>query len=172
MGAYRILAEAFRYPAPGRLEQLRAGSGEIAAGPVRAAYERFLAQISELSLGEWEELYTRTLDLNPQVVPYLGYQRWGESYPRGNFMASMNRLLAENLVDPDGELPDHLVPVLRYLEVALAPPGELLATLTPALDSMKKALVKADPENPYGHLLTAAQQAVAHLAAPEGASPD
>lgn len=167
MGIYAILAEGFRYPIPGRLTQLRTLAGEITDGEVRTAYEDFLTQISQLSLGEWEELHTRTLDLNPQAIPYLGYQRWGESYQRGNFMASMNRLLVENQIDIDGELPDHLVPVLRYLDIAHTPPSELVTVLNSALNKLRKALKKTDPGNPYNQLLTAAQHAAEFLPVPE-----
>ena len=55
--------------------------------------------IAPLSLGEWEELHTRTLDLNPPAAPYVGYQIWGDSYQRGAFLAKMNRALVEAGVD-------------------------------------------------------------------------
>lgn len=166
MGAFAVLAEAFRYPAPGRLDLLRARSGEILERAARSAFEEFLKQIGQLTLGEWEELYTRTLDLNPPVTPYLGYQRWGESYQRGNFMARMNRWLNENQIDLDGELPDHLIPIFRYLEAVSAPPGELAEVLEPALKRMGAALKKAEPENPYNHLFAAAQLTAAQLPKP------
>ena len=59
----------------------------------------FSADIDRLPLGAWEELHTRTLDLNPPAAPYVGYQTWGESYQRGAFLAKMNRALAETGMD-------------------------------------------------------------------------
>lgn len=156
MSVFGVLAEAFRYPEPGRLEALRAAAAGLPPGPLKEAYAAFLKQVQPLSLGEWEELYTRTLDLNPLAVPYVGFQAWGESYLRGGFMSRLNAELARCGVDAAGELPDHLVPVLRYLEAAPAPLPELVQVLPAALQGMRKTLQAADPRNPYLSLLEAA----------------
>ncbi|HEX7973466.1 MAG TPA: hypothetical protein VF498_03585 [Anaerolineales bacterium] len=156
MKSFGVVAEAFRYPAPGRLDALAASLAEMPPGPARESCAAFLGQVRPLSLGEWEELYTRTLDLNPLAVPYVGFQAWGESYLRGGFMSRLNAELVRCGVDPAGELPDHLVPVLRYLEAAPDPLPELLQILPPAVQGMLKTLKAADPGNPYLHLLEAA----------------
>jgi len=155
MGAMGLLAEALRYPAPGRIEMLQAGMMELAAGPVKKHFGRFLEHVQDLSLGEWEELHTRTLDLNPPAAPYVGFQAWGESYKRGNFMALLNRALQALGVESEGELPDHLVPILRYLEATAEPIPELVEVLKPALEKMTRELRKAEATNPYIHLLEA-----------------
>ena len=155
MRPYELLAEAFQYPAPGRIELLREGCNQLPPGAVRKALHGFLQAISRLRLGEWEELHTRTLDLNPPAAPYIGFQMWGESYQRGAFLAKMNRALWEARVDDGGELPDHLIPVLRYLSTAAAPMPELVEVLEPAVQRMITALKKADPHNPYTLLLEA-----------------
>jgi len=155
--AYVTLADAFAYPAPGRLEALKRGGAATPRGAGKDAYATFLSGIDRLSLGAWEELHTRTLDLNPPAAPYVGYQAWGESYQRGAFMAKMNRALAEAAVDADGELPDHLAPILRYLAVVPVPLPELIEVLGPAVDRMLDALRKAEPDNPYVSLLQAVQ---------------
>ena len=164
MNAFALLAEAFRYPRPGLLETVERGCGELPAGPTRAAVERFLRAIQPLSLAAWEELYTRTLDLNPLTAPYLGFHRWGESYARGDFMAKLNAAYRRWEVATDGELPDHLIPVFRYLAVADPPLPELLDVLPVALKAMHAALRKADAGNPYLALLEAARHAVDALA--------
>jgi nitrate reductase delta subunit len=163
MGTFNILAEAFRYPAPGLLKILEANQAHIAERQIQTSYTSFLRQTKTLSLTEWEELYTRTLDLSPAVAPYIGFQMWGEGYQRGSFMALMNHAMQMEAIETEGELPDHLIPVLRYLEVAAHPPAELLEALKPAVKRMRAVLHKADPDNPYNHLLQAVLQGIDRL---------
>lgn len=149
----RLFAEAFRYPAPGRLGSLEKGLSGLKDTPEKQCLARFIEQIRTLSLGEWEELESRTLDLNPPAAPYIGFQTWGESYQRGEFLARMNREIGESGIDPDGELPDHLIPVLRYLAAASSPLPELMEVMAPAVQRMSAALRQADTANPYLFLL-------------------
>ena len=155
MGEMAIIAEAFCYPAPGSLERLEIGWQNLPASAAKDDLGAFLKRIQQLTLGEWEELHTRTLDLNPPAAPYLGYQTWGESYQRGNFMARLNREYMEMGVSLQGELPDHLMPVLRYLDSTTQPLPELTEILEPAVRKISKGLQKSDPDNPYLHLLKA-----------------
>ena len=155
---YTILGEAFCYPAPGRLESLEDGLARLPAGGEKKALSSFLGRVRRFSLAEWEELYTRTFDLNPSVAPYIGFQTWGENYHRGAFLSEMNREVQAAGVDAEGELPDHLIPVLRYLGKAARPIPELVEVLDPALQRMQAALRKADPDNPYIDLLETVQQ--------------
>ena len=96
-------------------------STSLREGSVKTNLRRFLDEVAPLGLGEWEELHTRTLDLSPQFVPYVGHSVWGESYKRGAFMAELNREMAAAGMDLYGELPDHLEPVLRYLDLVEEP---------------------------------------------------
>lgn len=164
MGDYAILAEALRYPAPDRARQLASHVPQIGDETVRKHFALFVEQIKRISLGEWEELHTHTLDLSPAWIPYIGFQMWGESYQRGNFMAILNRQMLDHQVDLDGELPDHLAPVLRYLDVSPQPEPALVEALIPALQKMSAGLRKADQDNPYHHLLAAIQACCARLA--------
>jgi nitrate reductase molybdenum cofactor assembly chaperone NarJ/NarW len=157
--AYAVLAQALDYPVPGRLETLAGGLTVLPEGPAKAAYRGFVERLRGLSLGEWEELFTRTLDLNPPAAPYVGYQIWGESYQRGAFLASMSRELRETGIDTGGELPDHLAPVLHYLACSPHPLPDLIEGLGPALDRILKALRTTDPDNPYVSLFQAVQAA-------------
>lgn len=157
MGTATLLAEAWRYPVPGLLESLEQASLNTPVGPIRNAFSAFLSQVKALSLSDWEELYTHTWDLNPVAAPYIGYQVWGDAYPRGNFMASINRRLFEAGIDLRGELPDHLTPALLCLDACQPPPEKLMETLQTALQKIRAALVKADPTNPYLSLLDATQ---------------
>jgi nitrate reductase molybdenum cofactor assembly chaperone NarJ/NarW len=157
--AYGVLADAFAYPAPGRLAALRSASAGLPNGAAKDAYAAFIRGIEQLSLGAWEELHTRTLDLNPPAAPYIGYQMWGDSYQRGAFLSKMSRALAEAGVDTQGELPDHVAPCLRYLAVTPGPLPDLIGEFGPAVDRMLRALREAQPDNPYVSLLQAVQAA-------------
>ena len=152
-----LLAEAFCYPGPEQINFLEKGLEILPASPQKNFLVAFLKKISPLSLGAWKELYTRTLDLNPPSAPYIGFQTWGESYQRGVFLSKMNRELLESGIDLQGELPDHLIPVLRYLGRVPQPMPELIEVLGPAIKRMTEGLRKADPGNPYLDLLEAVQ---------------
>lgn len=158
MNLWTLLAEAMRYPRAGHLERLEQGAAALqdqAPAPLR----RFLARIQALSLSEWEELYTRTFDLNPTSAPYVGFQIWGETYQRGEFLSQLNRELQHHQVATDGELSDHLVPVLRYLGTASQPHPALLEAFGPAVERMRKTLEQNERKNPYVMLLKAIQHA-------------
>lgn len=91
MSILALLSEAFSYPQAGLLERLESGLAESGKSPARSGLAFFVQKIGALSLSEWEELATRTLDLSPAAAPYIGFQVWGESYQRGEFMAKLNR---------------------------------------------------------------------------------
>lgn len=160
---FTLLADAFCYPAPGMLTDLEKRLEMLPEVSLKRSLTAFEEKIRRLSQGEWEELYTRTLDLNPPSAPYIGFQTWGESYQRGVFLSKMNKKLIEIGVDAQGELPDHLIPVLRYLGQAPQPLPELVEVLEPAIQRISAGLQKADPHNPYVDLLDAFQNLCTNL---------
>ena len=168
MNAYDALAQGYKYPRPGHLEELQAAVDAMPSGSAKRSYQKFTDLLAHLTLSEWEELHTRTLDLSPLFAPYVGYITWGENYHRGAFMAAMNRAEHEAGVDPEGELSDHLDPVLRYLGRVAEPLPELTAVVGPAISKMHQALKKAEPKNPYVHLLVATRRRVDAELAPTG----
>ena len=155
MSVYSLLAEAFCYPRPGLLDRLETGLTSIEDSPVQSGLASFINKVKLLSLSEWEELSTNTLDLSPTIAPYVGYQIWGESYKRGEFMANLSRQMMEQEIDTEGELPDHLVPILRYLDAADDPLPELMENLGPAVQKMMTILKQKDRDNPYIDLMEA-----------------
>jgi nitrate reductase molybdenum cofactor assembly chaperone NarJ/NarW len=166
------VALGFGYPFPGHADALRSAVAGLPPGAPRTAMERFVAEVADLPLGEWEELHTRTLDLSPLFVPYVGHVAWGESYRRGAFMAEMKAAQIAAGVDQNGELPDHIEPILRYLAAAEDLLPDLAGALPGAVAEMRKDLKKREPSNPYRHLLAAAAAVVdAALATPTGARP-
>ena len=168
MSALRTVARAFDYPGPDALDRLRLDVRTISDRSVRGAMVLFVEAIGSLSLAQWEELHTRTLDLSPLFVPYVGHVMWGENYHRGAFMADLQAAIRDSNVDQGGELPDHIAPALRLLDAGAAP-SELMEVFDRAIGEMQKQLKKAERTNPYLHLLNAAAAAVA-ATTKEGAS--
>jgi len=155
MDSLLLLSQALRYPFPGHIDELSTQTASLNGQPGSKDFAKFLAQLQPLSLTEQEELHTRTLDLSPLAAPYVGYQIWGESYKRGEFMADLSREMKANQIDLEGELPDHLRPVLQYLTTSSAPLPELIEVLDQAVKAMHKSLKKTEDNNPYLFLFDA-----------------
>lgn len=156
MSIHSTLAYAFCYPHPQLLDKLKAGLAEVDKSPGKNELVAFVKNIDMLTRSEWEELCTRTLDLSPAAAPYVGFQVWGESYQRGEFMAKLNREMYEFDIDVEGELPDHLVPILRYLDATDKPIPELVENYENAINRMASVLRSKDKDNPYLFLFEAA----------------
>lgn len=154
------LALAYKYPAPGSTKALWERVNVLPKTHSKLTLERFLRAFSELKISEREELYTRTLDLTPLTAPNVGYAVYGEDYRRGRFMSELNAEYARLEVDSSSEIPDHLIPVLRYLAVAEQPLPELLQLLEPALNQIIHTLKVLEPKNPYLLLLESTLEAV------------
>lgn len=153
--AGEVVAMGYRSPRPDSLERLTTAIDTLGSGDVERHLRRFVEAVGVLSLGEWEELHTATLDLCAPVVPYVGHVVWGENYRRGAFMADLQAAMNAAGIDLDGELPDHIEPILRYLAVTDDPLPDLVVVLPGAVVEMEHMLRKAAPENPYRHLLAA-----------------
>ena len=83
-------------------------------------------------------------------------------------MAALKVAQDEAGVDRDGELPDHLEPVLRYLAVVGRPIAALVEFVPQAVSRMAKTLKEAEADNPYRHVLAALEDAVERLEVPVG----
>ncbi len=156
----QTLAHAYQYPTAGSTKALWERVDALPKTRAKDLLERFLKAISELKLSEREELYTRTLELTPLTAPYIGYAVYGEDYRRGRLMAELNAAYLGLGIDTAGEIPDHLIPVLRYLAAAETPLPELLQLLGPALHQIAHTLKTLEPQNPYLLLLEGTFEAV------------
>lgn len=155
MSPLEFVAMGYRYPRPGSAERLAAALATQKRGEVARHMRHLVDAVTSLSLGEWEELHTATLDLSAPFVPYVGHVEWGENYRRGAFMAELQAAMKAERIDLDGELPDHIASILRYLSVATTPLGDLIDILPGAVAEMERTLRSAAPDNPYCHLLAA-----------------
>ncbi len=158
----RVVALGFNYPFDGALESLSSAVDQMPRSSARRSMSDFVDAVGRLELGEWEEMHTRTLDLSPAFVPYVGHVTWGENYRRGEFMADLKRDMESHDVDLGGELPDHIEPILRYIATT-EPISDLVEVLSTSVIEMRSTLTTADKRSPYRHLLAAALAVVEDL---------
>ena len=120
-----------------------------------APLQAFVDETSDKSLDELEELFTRTFDLDPSATLDIGWHLWGEAYERGRFLARMRERLAETGIDEDGELPDHMRYVLRFIPCLAEEQRDWWVNQYPlmAFDPIVAALEKSG--SPYRHLAAA-----------------
>ena len=152
-----VIAMALRYPDKDSIDALIDSIANLQTGSAERALKRFAKGINSLELGEIEELFTNTFDLSPIIAPYVGHLAWGDSYERGAFMADIQGAMRTVGVDPQGELPDHLEPILRYIAATDDLIESLKPILVPSITKMEKTLKSADSKNPYLHVITAAR---------------
>lgn len=149
---YELLAHLVDYPSAHLPTQVRECAAALKMQRSRAARHmtQFRLFVEQTELSELEELYAATFDLKPVCYPYIGYQLFGDTYKRGEFLARLNARYRESGFVVHGELPDHLGMILRYLartwDADLVTEGML-----PSLECMIEQL----EGNPYRDLLRA-----------------
>lgn len=106
--------------------------------------ERFGDMVEGTDLGRIQELYTEAFDLEATWHPYVGYHLLGETYQRSQFLVGLKeRYRACGFHCPEGELPDHVSVVLRFL--AECEDADLAGEL--ASDALEPMLAKmTDPK--------------------------
>lgn len=152
------LAKLVEYPS----ETLARDAGDAEALLARempeAAAElvQFVAFAASHDLGECEEAYVRTFDVNPQRALEVGWQVFGEQYARGAFLVRMREMLRKAGVAESFELPDHMAHVLRLLpRIDEAEARTLVeSAVAPALRRILEDLAKQD-DRTYASVLRA-----------------
>jgi nitrate reductase assembly molybdenum cofactor insertion protein NarJ len=137
----------------GLCEELARGDSEEAADLLR----RFGDYAAAASLGELQEAYTLAFDLDslsesePTCYPYVGHHLFEENHKRSAFILGLlERYREQGFASDTGDLPDHLVIVLRFL--ARCDDDELVAetideALLPALARMLGTVGSDEPVN-------------------------
>lgn len=166
-----LLADCLEYPGPDTAARARqAAAGVASFHPGLASPLWGLAVFLERApLGEPEERYTALFDMNPVCTLHVGYHLFGDTYPRGEFLAGLGAELRRAGVSTNGDLPDFLPTVLRLLDrLHDAEDRRALqeAALLPALDRMRAAL--AESKDSWSHVLRALPEALAE----EGDAPE
>lgn len=114
---FRSFATILEYPRPGLAETARECEALLVEdNPEAAALLRQFRDVAEeVPLGRLEEIYTGTFDLNTSCFPYAGYHLFGESYKRSVFLLGLKERYQAHGFAVEGELPDHLAVLLRFL---------------------------------------------------------
>lgn len=152
-----LLSSVLEYPGPETQAVARQAADRLAGDHIalaRALWD-LAVWLETAARGEAEERYTGLFDLNPVCTLHVGYQLFGETYQRGEFLAHLSRELRESGVSAGQELPDHLPTVLRLLATVDEQAAELLLedALLPALQKMGQAL--ADSQDCWSAIVKA-----------------
>jgi nitrate reductase molybdenum cofactor assembly chaperone len=145
-----LLADLLDYPQPGLVVTARECRALVAdACPAAAALlDAFVTDVEANTSSHMEELYSGAFDLDTlsefeaTCYPYVGHHLLGETYRRSRFMVGLlQRYQAHGFEIAGGELPDHVLVMLRFL--ACSDDAELNEELVgeallPALGRMTK----------------------------------
>lgn len=114
---YDLLASLFSYPD----EKLRIDS-EAAHRLLESKYisaskffNEFYLFSKSISLIKWQEIFTRTFDVQAITTLDLGYVLFGDDYKRGELLVNLSKEHKNYNIDCGSELGDHLPNVLRLL---------------------------------------------------------
>ncbi len=112
-----VIADAFRYP--GELTKERIGKiyDYLSDNSPKAAkaFLPFKEFVDKTDLKLWEEIYTRSFDVQAITTLDLGYVLFGDDYKRGELLVNLNNEHNKAGNSCGKELPDHLPNVLRLL---------------------------------------------------------
>ena len=130
--------------------------------------EAFALEAQLIPVGELEEMYTRTFDLNPSCTLELGWHLFGETYKRGSFLANLREALRTHEVPEGSALPDFLPTLLRLLPKLRHDDAQDLVRdcITPALEKLRGAL--GEGSGPYANLLESLSLLLKDLAPGQG----
>ena len=152
--ALERLAVLFTYPEPG-FDGVVLGSAAWAAENGYPDVLLFAEAVKNLSVGQMEELYIETFDMNPAATLDIGWHLFGEDYARGELLVKLRSENRRYGVEERGELPDNLSIVLSLLSRMPEEDAEAFAReyLLPSLRKIREGIKRKD--NPYLNLLTA-----------------
>ncbi len=154
---YDRLSALFVYPDYDFAQTFDAALDALEAESVALAEKltELARHVSDSSLEELEEAYTRTFDINAACTLELGWHLFGEDYNRGAFLVHVRQLMRGVGVEESQELPDHLT---HILPLAARLEGEAATEFAqkfaiPGMDKMVEGF--SDKENPYRPALEA-----------------
>lgn len=119
---------------------------------------RFESGLRGMTLGELQELYTSTFDMQPDRTTNLGCHLFGDDVRRNLFMAQLKDRMESRQIPLGCELPDHLSLILQLLaaEESEDEARTLVADcLTPAITRILATFKDGAHSNPYAHALQA-----------------
>lgn len=170
----RQFAALLRYPDDEVIDHATVCAAQLArySPAARESLEPFRQFLANHDPAHIEEAFTGTFDLQAACHPYIGYQLCGESQQRTFFMLKLQEVYRCHGFAPDGDLPDHLSEVLRFIGSIAAQDcrRELIRDgVLPALENMIRGV--ATGSAPYLALLKALQSFLSDSLADDPAQP-
>jgi nitrate reductase delta subunit len=156
MAIYSFFAEILDYPEHSIAKSLDDCAAALAVQAPDAHLEimEFCTAVSEMNLGQLQEVYANAFDLRPDCTPNLGYHLFGDDGRRGLFLVELKERMEAHKIQFGVELPDHIALILRYLELAEEDRLPLIEDcLLPTVSRMVEVLDHTG--NPYEHVLRA-----------------
>ncbi len=156
MRKYLLLAGLFDYPADKLADKVTLCENEIVAEypESKIVLEIFKEHLESKNIGEQQEYYSKTFDVNALCCMDIGYVIFGEDYKRGEFLVNMQNEQKKAGHHFEIELADYLPNVLKlfYYHKSKEFIDELAYCLTiPALKEIIQTF--RSPENIYRKLL-------------------
>lgn len=145
---YAYFSALWEYPSPELRGRLPAYVAAVSAmlPEVATHLQRFRSTVDGLADADWEEMFVRTFDFNPDCALEVGWHLFGEDYKRGEMLAFLRGEMNRCGVPENGELPDHLGNLLRLLASGWDSDGRFTRRfLIPALTRLHKALTASNP---------------------------
>lgn len=117
-GTLDAIACCLEYPVDHTARQARLAANALACGHplLSASFWNLAVFLERDGAHEAEERYTALFDVNPVCTLHVGYHVFGDTYPRGEFLAALCAELRKAEVPTRGDLPDFLPTLLRLLE--------------------------------------------------------
>lgn len=142
------------YPGDGLdalLDEMRPDLEQIVEHPAAAQLVAAIAALRAMPPDVREASYVATFDFNEARALYLTAHELGDSRRRGQALLDLRAMLrAAGFEPPEGELPDHLPPLLEFVAAA---PSDVDTTpierrLAPVCAEIHAALAEGDPYRP------------------------
>ncbi len=114
---YELLADVFLYPSEDVKSKVLEAQNYLRKNIPLLAYhmEEFTEIIKKIPLTDWEEIYTRTFDVQAVTTLDVGYVLFGDDYKRGELLVNLGNEHKKAGSNCGTELADHLPNVLRLL---------------------------------------------------------
>lgn len=115
--SYEIFADVFAYPDEtlrGKIKNVQKHLEKYYNEEANLFFD-FSEFASSIELKKWEEIYTRTFDVQALTTLDLGYVLFGDDYKRGELLVNLSKEHKKVNNECSSELADHLPNVLRLL---------------------------------------------------------
>ncbi len=115
MKKYLLLADLFNYPSTELADSITAWENEkgTKTPEEKLVLKKFKEHVVSKNMGEQQEYYSKTFDVNALCCIDIGYVIFGEDYKRGEFLVNMQNEQKNAGHHFETELADYLPNVLR-----------------------------------------------------------